>query len=331
MPNYWSGTNCRASGSAQVGEPIAEAYLYLNGQEVARWIPEPGSDLPLSMSLKVMFDSSHFPHDTAVEVTYLVIGAWTGFPYIGFSDPDPVVKNRLMMFEDAAPPIPDPVPVVQGLMVSKNYALWPETSYSWTKEDFTDKMWGACAMFFAGHGAPAWHSAPVGPGMTPTLYEVERDLINGSGLPPFNATEFPQVNFCHLVACKCGDTSDFKTALYPYYMGWGGTYLENQAVVAYSAFTSQNHRAANAHLIWEKLSRGWTARDTYNWIRDVWIPAHAEDIPMSDVDPPNWRPYQIADLNLICGPDFGTMRLKTVYTADNSRPSDHNEPWSRPL
>ena len=34
MPNYWSGTNCRASGWAQLGEPVYEAGLWLNGELV---------------------------------------------------------------------------------------------------------------------------------------------------------------------------------------------------------------------------------------------------------------------------------------------------------
>lgn len=38
MPNYWSGTNCRASGWAQVGFPIYMAELYLNEELVNWWV-----------------------------------------------------------------------------------------------------------------------------------------------------------------------------------------------------------------------------------------------------------------------------------------------------
>lgn len=37
MPNYWSGTNCRASGFAQIGGPIYSAELFLNGELVNEW------------------------------------------------------------------------------------------------------------------------------------------------------------------------------------------------------------------------------------------------------------------------------------------------------
>ncbi len=162
-----------------------------------------------------------------------------------------------------------------------------------------------------------------------TVYETEQIIINGTGLPPFNSTIYPQVNFCHLVACNCGDTVNFTKSLYPYYMGWGGPYLENQALLVYTCFTRTSDRAKNAELIWEKLALGWSIRATRNWIRDFWLPDHASEIQMSTDggDDPIWRNPTISDFNLICGEDGGAMRLKSVYTGTHSLPVG----WHRSL
>ena len=331
MPNYWSGTNCRASGSAQIGEPIFAAELWLNNERVRRWDAPDPDVLPLSMSLKVMFDSSHFANGTNIEVRFIVWGLFTG-PHEVRSSPDPIVVNKLMMFEDPAPPTPDPVPVVQNLMASLNYNLYPQDGATWTKFVYFGVLYGSNAVFAAGHGTQAHHTAPVSLGMTATQYETERTAINGSGLPPFNSTPYPPVNFCHLVACNCGATSAFKAVLYPYYMGWGGLYLEDQALIAYTCFTSQNHRARNSELVWAKLALGWTAYYTREWIKNQWLPEHASEIPMSDVNnPPVWRDMTIADLALYCGPDGGAMRLKSVYTGNHALPTSPSSPWVRPL
>ena len=94
MPNYWSGTNCRASGSAQIGEPIFAAELWLNNERVRRWDAPDPDVLPLSMSLKVMFDSSHFANGTNIEVRFIVWGLFTG-PHEVRSSPDPIVVTNL--------------------------------------------------------------------------------------------------------------------------------------------------------------------------------------------------------------------------------------------
>lgn len=169
----------------------------------------------------------------------------------GTSDPDPIVKNKLMMFEDPAPPTPDPVPTVQTLMSGKNYALIAEDGSSWTKTDYFAAMNGSNAVMFAGHGNPDEHSVPGDSGVHWAEYEAYRISHIRSGIPPFNTGAIP-VNFCHIIACNCGVTNNFVRACYPYYMAWGGPWMENQALLAYTCYTSQNHRAMNAELIWGK-------------------------------------------------------------------------------
>ncbi len=328
MPNYWSGTNCRASGWAQIGEGIYAAELSLNGEPVETWIAPDPEILPLSVGLKVMFDSSHFSNGTEVEVTYRVWGLWSGM-HEAKSNPDPVVKNKLMMFEDpdTSDDGPDPVPTVYGLMAGKNYAMHAEDGHFWSSDDFRAAMWGSNVIFFSGHGAEAHHTSPINPWMTHAMYQSERTAINGTGLPPFNSTIYPQVNFCHLVACICGRTDNFKKALYPYYMGWGGGYLENQAVLTFTNFSQTVQRWKNSELIWEKLALGWTVGAVRAWLRDVWLPSNPGVIKMSNDTSPTWRNATISDWNLICGEDQGAMRLKSVYTGTNSPPAN----WFRSL
>lgn len=334
MPNYWSGTNCRASGWAQVGGPIYSGELFLNGELVNEWVcGDPvEEEPPWTLLLEAMFDSSHFANGTPVEVTFRVL-TYMGWQE-GSSDPDPIVQNKLMMFEDPAPPTPDPVPNVQALMAGKNYGLHSEDGPSWTKTDYFAAMNGSNAVMFAGHGNPYEHSVPDGSGIHWADYEAYRISHIGSGIPPFNTGAIP-VNFCHIIACNCGDTNNFVRACYPYYMAWGGPWMENQALLAYTCYTSQNHRAMNAELIWSKLALGWTARGAWLWLRDFVLPEWHEtdhhELPMSDANPPAWRDADIGDFALYSGPDQGAVRLKTVYTGDNLLPATPTIPWYRPL
>lgn len=62
-PNYYSGTNCVASGFESGYGPVAHSFLILecNGVStvVKEMIPD-DEELPLSTALYAVFDSSHF-------------------------------------------------------------------------------------------------------------------------------------------------------------------------------------------------------------------------------------------------------------------------------
>ena len=326
MPNYWSGTNCRASGGAQIGEPIYAAQLLLNGELVYDWVAPDPETYPLSIALKVMFDSSHFGNGTPVEVTLKVWGVFTGMQE-GSSNPDPIVKNRLMMFEHDDPGLtPDAAPLVNDLMTGKNYGLLLRTLGPW----MADNYWGALnggtngntsAVFYAGHGGPGNHDACIPPDMTPADYETHRTSDIGTGLPPFNSTGRPPVFFIHLAACECGKTSNFKTALWPYYMGWGGPYLEDQALLGYREGVYLGEYSGLATMIWEDLVVGKTAGkavDEFNTFLTTFPGVfHSIDlIGERDMVPADVALYGDA-----------TMRLKTVYTGSHAPPTR----WYIPL
>lgn len=329
MPNYWSGTNCRASGFAQVGGPIYSAELFLNGELVNEWdIGNPiEEEAPWSLLLEAMFDSSHFANGTPVEVRLRVL-TYMGWQE-GASDPDPIVKNKLMMFEHPDSGIdPDAAPFVASLMSGKNYYLHLVNGGAWTEGDYFSSLDGSNAVFYAGHGSPQSHQAGnLTQSMTPTEYEAARIAQKGSGIPPYN-TGAPPVNFCHLLACNCGDTNDFVTVCYPYYMAWGGPWMENQALMAYTVYVMLQQYAQHVELIWSKLAQGWTARATQAWFDEIWLEENPFELEVKD-DASGWRPMKPGDLALYCNVngDRGAMRLKSVYTGTQVAPIG----WYRPL
>ena len=290
--------------------------------------------MPESIFLKVMFDSSHFTIGTPVEVTLRVFTIPSGWSEVK-SDPDPIVSNKLMMFEHPDPAAsPDASLVVYGLMIGKNYSLYLQNGGAWSKTQYFSALNGSNVVFYAGHGSQMSHAAgDGGQGMTPNGYLEARESQIGSGVPPFN-TGAPPVNFCHLLACNCGDTNAFTTVCYPYYMAWGGPWMENQALMSYTIYTYLPDYATHTDKIWGKLALGWTAAKTKQWFNDVWLPLNPEVLRVADVDPGDggsWRWMEPGDLALYCnqgpGGDMGAMRIKTVYTGN------HNDPagWFMPL
>ncbi len=150
MPNYWSGTNCRASGGAQIGEPLYQAQLLLNGEPVAFWQAPEGSELPLSMTLAVMFDSSHFLNSTYVEVTYRVWGIVTGM-HEESSAIDPQTWNNAMFFEheDVSP---DAIGYAYSSLAGKNYGMFSFDGGDWGEAEFLGALNGSNVVFYSGHG-----------------------------------------------------------------------------------------------------------------------------------------------------------------------------------
>ena len=333
MPKYWSGTNCRASGSAQIGEPIYAAELWLNSERVYRWDAPDPDVLPMSMSLKVMFDSSHFAYGTTVEVTFRVWGLITGMREVR-STPDPMVANKLMMFEHKdAGFTPDAVPEVQSLMSGSLYYQIPINGGTWADSTYFAALNGSNAVFYAGHGNDFEHLASdEDPGTTMSWldYQLKRTDQIGTGIPPFNSGA-PPVNFCHIVACNCGDTSNFIKVCYPYHMAWGGPVMEDQALMAYKVFIRMGDVSIHANTIWNKLAQGWTAAYTKAWFDSIWLDENPGTLRVWDVYPGTIRDMAPGDLALYYeyggSGDGGAMRLKTVYTGSNVLPIG----WYRPL
>jgi hypothetical protein len=79
LPNYYSGTNCRANGSAEIGEQILYGCLYINDELVKEYSWHSGDAEVIALELGCMFDSSHFAPGTAITVSMGVYGDATGW------------------------------------------------------------------------------------------------------------------------------------------------------------------------------------------------------------------------------------------------------------
>lgn len=69
MPYYFSGTDCRASGSVSgpIGVPEDHGELWIGGTLVKTWSRIPGT-APQTFTLSAIFDSTHFPSGSMVSV-----------------------------------------------------------------------------------------------------------------------------------------------------------------------------------------------------------------------------------------------------------------------
>ncbi len=150
----------------------------------------------------------------------------------------------------------------------------------------------------------------------------------GSGVPPFNSGS-PPVNFCHLVACNCGLSNDFIRFCYPYYMDWGGPWMEDQALISYRCFIYLEDEAQIANLIWSKMGAGWTARGAHDEFND-WIKLNPGVIQASDTFGGDRRDMVPGDQTLYCGNDMGAARINSVYTGANYPPA-FPAPWYRTI
>lgn len=324
LPNYFSGTNCRVSGSAQIGDPITYACLKLNGEIVDEFYCDPYGEevMPMSIALGTVFDSSHWPNGTAVSITMDVVGFYNG---LQTKTVGPVyVRNKLIMFEH-----PDLHTASNGngtvstKMTGKNYSMYSNGG-SWTPSTYFSEMNGANAVFTSTHGSPSSHWAGNSVSISPADYESNRMAHIGSGIPPYNSGA-PSVNFMHLYACNCGDTNDFIRVCYPYYMQWGGVWMENQAMMAYTCYVPTSEADDNANLIWGDLAAGYTARSAQIMFESDIINTpgllHAWTTYSAGPPPTPWRDMVPGDLALFYDPtEGGCMRVKTVYTFNNVAP-----------
>ncbi|GIV02936.1 MAG: hypothetical protein KatS3mg015_1766 [Fimbriimonadales bacterium] len=316
MPRYFSGTNCRASGYAQLGnEPILFAYLHLNNELVASYAYDPNDPEPLhAITLEVMFDSSHWMDGTEVEVKFGVYGASTGWHVATGRS---VVQNKAMLWEHSDPRI-DAVWLAESLLQGKNYTLDVRNGGRWSREEYIAAMDGSNVIFYDGHGTPDVHRAGDDNGIHwYDHYELPRIQQIGGGIPPFN-TGAPPVNFIYLLCCRCGVTNNFVRACYPYYMAWGGPWMENQALMAWRPeVLLKDYETLTAEIL-GPMSEGQTAAF-----------AHAEFnkrlssgvLEFDVIDNGVIRPMVPGDLALYAGPEeYGCVRIKSVYTGTNAPP-----------
>lgn len=326
MPNYFSGTNCRASGNGQIPGAVYSAYLKLNGELVASYEHIWSEPFVNTANLKVMFDSSHFPDGTTVTVR-LEINGYDSGPYIKTGAA--VVRNRAMFYEDPDPAAsPDGSLVMHNLFNNSGYSRLLQNGGSWSESAYFSSLDGSNFAVLCGHGTASSHETGTSDSITPSEYESVRMSQVGipvpptNYLPPFNYGA-PPVNLLYLIACKFGMTSDFTKCLWPHVMAWGGPFQENQSALAYKPSLVVQQLSLHAELVGPLLRQGQTTLVAVEQF-DAYLDLYPGVLRCWDHVTGAKRDMQEGDL-VVYG-DTKT-RVKSVYTGTNVEPLG----WFRPL
>lgn len=93
--------------------------------------------------------------------------------------------------------------------------------------------------------------------------------------------------------------------------------MEDQGWMGYKVVVFNTDVALQAELIWSWLRAGWTGRSAQIMFESYLInnPGKIECEDAGKV-----RDMEPGDLAFYYGPDNGTLRLKTVYTGNNTAP-----------
>ncbi|MGE0001088.1 MAG: hypothetical protein AB7T05_03345 [Fimbriimonadaceae bacterium] len=231
MPFYFSGTDCRASGEAVCpgligGEAnwMVTAWLSLDGQNLKYWQKPPGEPGSTAVGLDLVFDSTHFPPSSNVEVRFKAKDSHGNFyEATGVS----VVKNRACLYN-----YPEFLEIYGGdsstlaynMLSGKNYDRklmndsWPNSVLSaelhnpgiWIVHTHANNNWHYCSPGSSSvyHGIPATG--------TPNYGEA-RDYHNGDWFPPFNSTANPPVHLAIMQGCNTGPPIQYVAILLPYF------------------------------------------------------------------------------------------------------------------
>lgn len=295
-----------------------DAQLWLDGELVRSWVA--GGDIPYQhVTLAVMFDSSHFEHGESVEVRITGHDNLGRF-YDGGASTD--VRNiaRCWRNWDFAHVDADGVAVAAPNLQLFNYQ--PIVYYdSWSADFFGDRMFDTITYVVTHGGQGIFDDGPSvdciyadGPPSIVSYAEM-RPLHNGSGLPPYNTTELPPINFLHLESCNCGDDWTFFNACYPYGNVYEPNTYEDQSVWAPTVWQLVFQSRVRTEVIYSYLLAGWTV----NEVKGLFLLEAADlEIKCFDIDPDtnDVEPRLMTlPMDIRVSGDLFT-RIKSVYTGD---------------
>jgi hypothetical protein len=201
-----------------------------------------------------------------------------------------------------------------------NYSGSSTTGATWSNHDYLSGLQNKNVYFVASHGNPSLHLAgnadPVwsGEGGQTFSYENYRLSHIGSGLPPYNSTGQPALNFLHIYACNCGDTNNFVRGLIPYANAYG-EWLEDQAVLDYNVYVQIGDADDHAEVVFQTLD------DEFTLLAARANLATTSGLNVWDVIGPPLPSSRDMELNDIAIYGDPTMRLRSVYTGTNVAPT----------
>lgn len=335
MPYYFTGTNSKASGSVYGNAPIEHCYLYIGGEVAKEWHAD-SSEMPMSMGLSVVFDSTEFPtnFEGGVNLTVKILATdVNGFPY---SDEDfaPVMNRAFTYDYPEADGYQDwPGYVVDHLLdLNTNYASTYRADETWPKQVMEEDWQNTALIFIMNHAEEntlrdALGQPIYGVSQNPPSVLGWRQSINGTGLPPYNSSHKPYVTFVDLSGCEANQSNKFKAFFYPDF-DWYGGHFEDQAVFGWSLFVAADEGEVRADHLWPHLLSGRTV----HWARDSLVQDCIDHDQNSDdgsllisvsLNAINWRGVETSD-DCPVWADFYT-RIRGVYTGDDTWPPD----WKR--
>ncbi|MGE0001207.1 MAG: hypothetical protein AB7F50_11315 [Fimbriimonadaceae bacterium] len=344
MPFYFSGTDCRASGEAVcpglIGPEanwMVEAWLSLNGQNLKYWQKPPGEPGSTTVDLNLVFDSTHFPPQTNVEVRFKAKGSHGNFYEATGSS---IVKNaavalNLYAFNGVWGGLG--AAIVGNELASSNYTLFIDLGPDWDKESVAFHQQHNGVYYVNSHGSQGIKHqtngiVDYGGQEVPEdvfsygavdAYDIYKTDVAGVGLFPFNSTGIPPTLFAHLDFCTAMENvprpSDFGVLLYPYSNAYGDPPARNQAVFGYNGYTLVDESENSAWHMFSRMAGGATAHKARGGFIIAQLQGHPRAVQIGPtVNGPFSRVDEIADCPLLG--DFHT-RIRFVYTGSSLLPS----------
>lgn len=318
-PEYWSSTNSRVVGSAvRTGTTagIIAARIRIGNNVVWEMIlPDwPFQIYMEQVDMTVMFDSTHFGNMSQLTAVFEVKTTdnynWQSASHTC------VVKNSVGLYTD--PDLSHPgIGILTNAYGSMNYGVTFRDE--WTIGFYFVDVRTMNALDLNVHGIRDCHydgdegtDTDQGEGrIWPSTYPQEFVTKIGTGLPPFNSTKWPAVNFMHLNACECGQ-GNWGEVLYPNKNYYSANQTENQAVLAYKCFTLSSEHDDQSEYLMEKLTQGKTVGEAMVFLYTC------GEIQVKTTEYGWPRLLELADMVV-----FGdtSTRLTKVYTGDTSTPS----------
>lgn len=330
MPLYFSGTEARASGWVKTRVSyMVEAKLWVGGFLVQHWQYDGGPIVVFEVPLAVMFDSSHLTHGS--QATVRVWGRDNLDNQIE-AENSAVVLNRLVAYNLSEFNGYDGgrgAQTVSIMMGNQGYFQYVLTS-GWTRDIVAEQVKNSGIHYVNSHGHEVLHAhtvdTPAGSlffAKPPNAYNYEssRWTHNGSGLPPFNSTGLPPVQFAMFDICDGGPTNQFSSILVPYYDAYDQTKVTDQATVMYPGAIFIDEGESRIYWWFKALRVGKTVdvakREFLEGNSEEDHPVHIDEAT-NLVD----EPYEV---NV-----FGDVdtRIKKVYTGNNFAAAAQ---WYRPL
>jgi len=165
-----------------------------------------------------------------------------------------------------------------------------------------------------------WYKTPVNNELS---FESTRSAYVGTGLPPYNSTQNPPINFALLCGCHSVDdpfrlppltVKEADQVLFPKQNYYSSGEIENQSYLGFLVFVTLVSYQHIAYLVMDELAQGSTVYGA-----KVRLAAYAQDYDILVRDYDNVPQRILTSSDVYVGGDPHT-RITSVYTASNVAP-----------